>query len=431
MNYTIKQFLSAESFQNEGIDKQMPCSKVVCNLCLKDTYEENNKFDEIIYKNLNRRSQILFKKRLSLLSLDQEKLTNKIKMKVEEVDRFVKENRNKTTIFFQDSNKNILINPCKCDSLVHTNCILKWCVLNMSFQCSNCGKFINNIDFEEEPSEAIEKMKSILKVIFFIFSTIFLIISAIILFSSKYIFKDIFSYWQKILGMISLLIALNFLYYTAVSLKDCLRKRFSLIKFSNVFSDSNTEMTEEIKNKTINNFLSLYERRYQKSIEQLIEEKHNNNLFKNSLNLEIDKLRTCLTIFSQDTLLEHGVKTNNFFFGISVDKNSNDYYPLVKQTSSPSNYLTRKNNFVYGNPILPLENTPSIKLKNKKKKQRDNEFIKRRRSFQINFIINNKNRKFNENDHNTNQSNLVSEQNELIHMEKVSIDNDLKEKENI
>jgi len=428
MNYSIKQFLSAESFQNEGVDKQMTCGKVVCNLCLKDNYEEDSKHEEIVYKNLNRRSQLLVKKKLSLLSKNHGKITNELNKKIQEVREYLKEQGNKSTNFTQDNNKNILINPCKCESLVHTNCILKWCVLNMSFQCFTCGKYINNIDFEEEPLETIDKLKLIFKVVFFLFSTILSIISAILLFTSLKVFKDIFSYWQKIFGIFTLFFAFTFLYYTIESIKDYMRKRFSIIKFTNIFYDSHAEMTDEVKNKTIINFLSLYERRYQIPIEDLIEEKHNNILFKNSINLEIDKLRRCFTLLGQGAS-EQGVKMNNFFFGISVDKLSNDH-PLQKQTSSsPSNYMTKKNAIFFANPIGTIENSPGKMLKNKKKKFRENDFVKRRRSIQINFVINN--RRTNETEYNLNQSNVVSEQNELLNIEKISLDNEIREKENI
>jgi hypothetical protein len=429
MNYSIKQFSSAESFQNEGVDKQMPCGKVVCNLCLKENYEEDSKHEEIVYKNLNRRSQLSVKKKLSLLSKNYGKITNELNKKIEEVREYLKEQGTKSAIFTQDNNKNILINPCNCETLVHTNCILKWCVLNMSFQCSTCGKYINNIDFEEEPLETIDKLKLIFKVVFFILSTIFSILTAIILFTSLKVLEDVFSYWQKIFGIVTLLFAFSFLYYTIESIKDCLRKRFSIIKFSNIFHDSHSEMTDEVKNKTIINFLRLYERRYQVPIEQLIEEKHNNILFKNSINLEIDKLRRCFTILAQGSL-DHGVKINNFIFGISVDSLSHDH-PLKKQTSSsPSNYMTKKNAIFFRNPIGSYENSPVKKLNKKKKKFRENDFVKRRRSFQINFVINN-NRRTNEVEYNLNQSNVVSEQNELINIEKISLDNELKEKENV
>jgi hypothetical protein len=250
----------------------------------------------------------------------------------------VKRNNNETN----KSNKSNMISPCKCDKMVHNNCLIRYIMLNLTFKCNSCHVYFN-INYENATSKYYRLVTNI--ILIFILAILHggVYTIAVLLLTSEISFEVLYFFWQIILA--SGLIVLNtFLaYYTVKCIVNYLKYNQYDLK---AYSYSKEEGVERLTNHDITNFSRILESKYCCNKLELIEKR--------------------MVIMHQGAYEKNKIKLSKF-----IKENNNFYYIIKSEANSKRSYHI-KDTIKYN-----LDTTPKIKtlLKQKSAKAEDNNII--------------------------------------------------------
>jgi hypothetical protein len=183
------------------------------------------------------------------------------------------------------TNKVNMINPCKCDKMVHSNCLIRYIMLNLTFKCKMCNVYFN-IDYDNKTSRCYRLLTNF--ILIFILAVIHLGIYAvaIILLMSIISFEDIYYFWQFIIAIGVILINTLIAYFSLRCILNYLKYKQYDIK---VFGYTKEEGDAKLTNHEIINFSRFLENKYNCNTLELIDKRraiiHNENYTKNKIKL--------------------------------------------------------------------------------------------------------------------------------------------------
>lgn len=202
---------------------------------------------------------------------------------------------------------NTLIKPCKCGNYFHIPCLIQYCILHLSFKCSECQADYN-VSFQEYPGNAnwqsCDKISLIFLYIFTCILHIGCLVLSILFFMSK-IFQDKFIFWNYFLGVVALIINVllsigNF--SMLIEKGKLLKKIYPVIK----------EYTKDNMKKGNEELLSQMELFLEQVLGvngyELVEKKTNNQMY----------INTSLNTYK--TINEYIIDNNNEIFDINSDR---------------------------------------------------------------------------------------------------------------
>lgn len=331
-------------------EKEVHNGKVRCFICHKDSPEDL--IEESDYQSIFIKSRTAFHNVYKLVNNSEEK--------------FVSQGNANLMV----KNANSLIQPCVCDKAAHPGCLLTYCLINITFECSNC-KVKYAMKFSDmNNSCSSNSIGSFLLVAgaFFVHSA--LLIIAALLFAGKFEFATEHYFWEIILGVVLMLLNIFLILTITVSLLKTLMAKKVIPEFLHKSESEETRKITEKKGKILYNLLTS---RHNCDELELLEKKRNNMIF-----LE--------TIIKDEMKITQFISQNNTIFNLKQFTGAEEFLDpktfsqrsaLIKPTyKSEKQYLRKQKSYNLQNNISnsikpPIPNPKGMLVKSKTKNSGD------------------------------------------------------------
>lgn len=188
-----KHFLKSASNGSGKIDNGLSNGKAKCFICMKDTSDALClDDDDYLSLYIRYRSRVYHSRSNKHMNRESEALNH---------DNIIHQN-----VVIDTTKTTNLISACECDKMVHIECLTRYCLINLSFQCPKCRNYYH---FDFIKGEGGENLKFFLFAFLFAIFHIAIFVLAILFYINFFNFGDSFIYYTYVIG--AMLTILNIL----------------------------------------------------------------------------------------------------------------------------------------------------------------------------------------------------------------------------
>jgi hypothetical protein len=214
------------------------------------------------------------------------------------------------------SNNNTLQKPCECDKQVHPLCLLRYCLMNLSFQCGKCKSFFVFNFYKEQGNTDFS-------IYFFTFLFCSLLIAIYLLsalcFANAFKVTSNLLHYTYILGVLFFILAIALTVYSFSYFKNLYISSFTGADLGGMTKDGNNS-TKELSKEKLGGYFNFLVNKHKIGKLDLFEKKMNNMIFQETLLKEEMKL--------QRFIIDNNNSYHRSIGGLDVDNGKDGYLKI-------------------------------------------------------------------------------------------------------